>query len=104
GSSRAGRQQPGEAHEHGCRVHRHRRAEPSGPCGKGGGSGMNPTPSASGFWLRLLALTHKEFRQMVRDRSNLAIGIGLPIVLILLFGYGLSLDVKNSPVAIVMED
>jgi ABC-2 type transport system permease protein len=65
---------------------------------------MNPTPSASGFWLRLLALTHKEFRQMVRDRSNLAIGIGLPIVLILLFGYGLSLDVKNTPVAIVMED
>jgi ABC-2 type transport system permease protein len=62
------------------------------------------SPAATGFWLRLLALTRKEFRQMVRDRSNLAIGIGLPIVLILLFGYGLSLDVKNTPVAVVLED
>jgi ABC-2 type transport system permease protein len=62
---------------------------------------MNP---AAGFWLRLIALTRKEFRQMVRDRSNLAIGIGLPIILILLFGYGLSLDVKDTPVAIVLED
>ena len=31
-------------------------------------------------------------------------GIALPIVLILLFGYGLSFDVKNAPVAVVMED
>jgi ABC-2 type transport system permease protein len=59
---------------------------------------------AGGFWPRLFALTRKEFRQMVRDRSNLGIGLGLPIILILLFGYGLSLDVKNTPVAIVLED
>ena len=32
-----------------------------------------------------------------------AIGVVLPLVLILLFGYGMSLDVKNVPVAIVME-
>jgi ABC-2 type transport system permease protein len=31
-------------------------------------------------------------------------GILLPIVLILIFGYGLSLDVKNAPIAVVMED
>jgi ABC-2 type transport system permease protein len=62
------------------------------------------SPAAGGFWLRLIALTRKEFRQMVRDRSNLGIGLGLPIVLILLFGYGLSLDVKNTPVAVVLED
>lgn len=56
------------------------------------------------FWSRLISLTRKEFRQLLRDRSNLAIGILLPMVLILIFGYGMSLDVKNAPVAVVMED
>jgi ABC-2 type transport system permease protein len=58
----------------------------------------------SGFWSRLFSLTRKEFRQLLRDSSNLAIGILLPMVLILIFGYGMSLDVKNAPVAVVMED
>lgn len=57
-----------------------------------------------GFRTRLAALVRKEFRQLLRDASNLAIGIALPIVLILIFGYGLSLDVKDVPVALVMED
>ncbi|WP_342118857.1 ABC transporter permease [Pseudoduganella sp. OTU4001] len=58
----------------------------------------------SAFRTRLAALVRKEFRQLLRDASNMAIGIVLPIVLILIFGYGLSLDVKNAPIAIVMED
>jgi ABC-2 type transport system permease protein len=62
------------------------------------------TLSEGGFLRRLLALTRKEFRQLLRDPSNIAIGIVLPIVLILIFGYGLSLDVKDAPVAIVLED
>lgn len=70
----------------------------SGQSGKKGDKGYR------GFWLRLISLTRKEIRQLLRDRSNLAIGIGLPIVLILIFGYGLSLDVKNAPVAVVLED
>ncbi len=41
---------------------------------------------------------------MMRDKSNLAIGIVLPIVLILIFGYGLSLDIRNTPLAVVLED
>lgn len=57
-----------------------------------------------GFWRRLRALTLKETRQLLRDRSNLLIGLGLPIVLILIFGYGLSFDVKNAPIAVVMQD
>lgn len=57
-----------------------------------------------GFWRRLLALTRKEVRQLLRDRSNLAIGVGLPVVLILLFGYGISMDVNNVGVAVVIED
>jgi ABC-2 type transport system permease protein len=53
---------------------------------------------------RIGALVVKETLQMVRDPSSIAIGIVLPLVLILLFGYGLSLDVKNVPLAVVVED
>lgn len=53
---------------------------------------------------RVWALVKKESRQVVRDPSSIAIGIVLPVVLILLFGYGLSLDVMNAPVAVVLED
>ena len=49
-------------------------------------------------------LIRKEARQIVRDPSSIAIGIVLPVVLILLFGYGLSLDVTEVPVAVVLED
>lgn len=61
-------------------------------------------PGSSDGGARLRALVRKEFRQLLRDASNLAIGVALPIVLILIFGYGLSLDVKNAPVAVVLED
>jgi ABC-2 type transport system permease protein len=61
-------------------------------------------PLHTTFFSRWWALTHKEFRQLLRDRSNVAIGLVLPIILILLFGYGISLDVKEAAVAVVMED
>jgi len=53
---------------------------------------------------RVRALIVKETRQLVRDPSSLTLGVALPLVLILLFGYGLSLDVKSVPVAVVVED
>ena len=53
---------------------------------------------------RIRALVWKETRQIVRDPSSIAIGVVLPLILILLFGYGLSLDVKNVPVAVVIEN
>jgi ABC-2 type transport system permease protein len=53
---------------------------------------------------RIRALVVKETRQVIRDPSSIAIGVVLPLILILLFGYGLSLDVKNVPVAIVLEN
>ncbi len=68
---------------------------------------MNPGVARlrpGGFWRRLFALTRKELRQLLRDRSNLALGIALPAILILLFGYGISLDVNNVNVAVVIED
>ena len=48
---------------------------------------------------RIWALVRKEARQVLRDPSSMAIGIVLPVMLILLFGYGLSLDVKQVPIA-----
>ena len=53
---------------------------------------------------RIIAMSGKEFRQMMRDPSSIAIGMVLPLLLILLFGYGLSLDAHHVPVAVVMED
>ena len=53
---------------------------------------------------RGLALIRKESLQVVRDPSSIAIGIVLPVISILLLGYGLSLDVRNVPVAVVLED
>ncbi len=55
-------------------------------------------------WRRLRALTVKETRQLVRDKSNLMVGLFLPVVLILIFGYGLSFDVRNASVGIVSQD
>ncbi|MDV0784757.1 ABC transporter permease [Citrobacter amalonaticus] len=57
----------------------------------------------STFFRRLISLTRKETRQLVRDKSNLAVGFLLPIVLILLFGYGVSFDLTNARVAVVQE-
>ena len=70
---------------------------------------MTEAPAATGSnaWPRKLrrirALVLKESRQTVRDPSSIAIGVVLPVILILLFGYGLSLDVKNVPIAVVIE-
>ena len=56
------------------------------------------------FSRRLRALVKKEFLQLGRDRSSLLLGVVLPLLLILLIGYGISLDVKNVPIAVVMAD
>ena len=56
------------------------------------------------FFGRLLAMTKKEFLQLFRDKSSILIGTVLPIILILIMGYGISLDVKNVPIAVVLED
>jgi ABC-2 type transport system permease protein len=53
---------------------------------------------------RVLALVKKETRQMIRDPATIAVGVVLPVILILLFGFGLSLDVRNVPLAVVLED
>ena len=52
---------------------------------------------------RLAALVRKESYQLFRDPSAIAIGVVMPALLIFLFGFALSLDVKNVPVAVVLE-
>jgi ABC-2 type transport system permease protein len=53
---------------------------------------------------RIVALVRKETQQLLRDSSSFAIGVFMPLLLIVLFGYALSLDVKNVPIAVVMEE
>lgn len=53
---------------------------------------------------RIAALVRKESLQALRDPSSVVLGIVLPVLLVLLFAYGLSLDVRNVPVAVVVED
>jgi ABC-2 type transport system permease protein len=52
---------------------------------------------------RLGGLLRKEFLQILRDPSAIAIAFLLPALLLLLFGYGVSLDAKNVPIALVVE-
>jgi ABC-2 type transport system permease protein len=56
------------------------------------------------FIRRLTAMVNKEFHQLIRDNSSILIGIFLPLILIFIIGYGVSLDVKKVPVAVVLED
>lgn len=56
------------------------------------------------FLIRLKALIRKEFRQLWRDKSNIMVGLGLPAVLIFIFGYGITLDAKNVPLAVASQD
>ena len=53
---------------------------------------------------RVRALVSRRRARSCAIPRSIAIGVVLPVILILLFGYGLSLDVKNVPVAVVIED
>jgi len=48
-------------------------------------------------------MVRKEFLQILRDPSSIAIAFVLPVVLLLLFGYGVSLDAKDVPLALVAD-
>jgi ABC-2 type transport system permease protein len=53
---------------------------------------------------RLSALIVKEFAQIRRDPSTFYIAFALPLLLLFLFGYAVSLDVKKTKVALVIQD
>ena len=56
-----------------------------------------------GSLMRLRGLVRKEFLQIVRDPSSIAIAFLMPIFLLTLFGYGVSLDADRVPVALVQD-
>ena len=57
----------------------------------------------AGAGLRLRGMVRKEWLQVVRDPSSIAIAFVLPLLLLLIFGYGVSLDSKHIPIALVAE-
>jgi len=66
----------------------------SAPASAGSGSGRR----------RLWALMTKEFAQIRRDPSTFQIAFLTPLLLLFLFGYAVSLDVKETKIALVMGD
>lgn len=56
-----------------------------------------------GAAMRMRGLVRKEFLQVMRDPSSIAIAFLMPVVLLVLFGYGVSLDAEHVPVALVVE-
>ena len=53
--------------------------------------------------MRLRGMVRKEALQILRDPSSIAIAFVMPLVLLLLFGYGVSLDARHIPIAMVVE-
>ncbi len=58
---------------------------------------------ASASRMRLLGMIRKESLQILRDPSSIAIAFVMPVVLLLLFGYGVSLDARQVPLAMVVD-
>ena len=53
---------------------------------------------------RILAVIHKESREIVRDPLSLTMAFIMPVALLLLIGFGMTFDVQNIPLAIIDYD
>jgi ABC-2 type transport system permease protein len=53
---------------------------------------------------KVLAVSRKELRQIVRDRRTLMILLLFPAFILLIFGYALSFDLRNIPLAVEDRD
>jgi ABC-2 type transport system permease protein len=62
-----------------------------------------PRPAPAGPARRIAALVRKELLQILRDPSSILIAGILPLLLLFLFGFGVSLDLKNVEVCVVIE-
>jgi ABC-2 type transport system permease protein len=56
------------------------------------------------FLMRMRGILRKEILQIRRDPSSIALALVMPVVLLFIFGYGVSLDAENVPVAMVLEN
>lgn len=54
--------------------------------------------------LRLRGLLKKEWLQIIRDPSSILLAFVMPMVLLFLFGYGISLDAENIPIAVLLDE
>ncbi len=54
--------------------------------------------------MRLAGFVRKEILQVLRDPSSISIAFVLPLILLFLFGYGISLDARHVPIALVIEN
>ncbi len=57
----------------------------------------------SGWLRRVLSMVRKELLQIGRDPSSYVIAGILPLLLLFLFGFGVSLDLRRVPIAVVVE-
>jgi ABC-2 type transport system permease protein len=64
---------------------------------------INRKPPRGAGMMRLRGMIRKEFLQILRDPSSIAIAFPMPVLLLLLFGYGVSLDARHLPVALVVD-
>src|SRR3989339_164006 len=53
---------------------------------------------------RIFAIARKEILHIRRDTRTLGLAIGLPAVLLLIFGYAITFDIKNIPIAVCDMD
>ena len=53
--------------------------------------------------MRLAGMIRKEWLQILRDPSSIAIAFTLPVLLLFLFGYGVSLDAHHIPLGVVID-
>lgn len=56
------------------------------------------------FFQRLAALAYKELLHMLRDQQVIYLALGMPLVMLLLFGYAVSFDVDELPIAVLDHD
>jgi len=54
--------------------------------------------------VRLLAMAHKEWIQLRRDRRSMILAFALPLLLLLFFGYAITWDVKDIRIAVLDDD
>lgn len=65
---------------------------------------VDPRRTRASSRRRLVALIVKEYAQIRRDPSTFYIAFAMPLLLLFIFGYAVSLDVKETKIALVMED
>jgi len=69
-----------------------------------GSAGTRDLSAGARRRMRLAGFVRKEMLQVLRDPSSISIAFVLPLFLLFLFGYGISLDARQVPIALVVEN